>query len=359
MEVSKLHIIKKTLIVLILVLSIVTSGVFLITTQLKTITLDYYGKKQTIKTLAVDVNDFLMQNKLILGENDKVEPSKNTVLANGIDIKVSSGTELAMLDIDNISSTYENPMVARIEEVIENIPFEEEKKNNPSVDRGIENTIQEGKEGQKSTRYIVKYDNGQEIARAQISNEVITKTQNKVIEVGSKLPVITSRGNVIRTTNVDAGFKQYNIKLPVEQQKFAYNLCKQYGIQYELFLAMMYKESGYNPNSYGGSGNPSYGLCQIYVTNHAWLSSALGISDFFNPYDNMTAGAFLLARYINSGYTHVSSQGTDAVEIYGLNSYNMGEGVYNAYCGNNGVQNRAYSTSIRNLRDRLINNGGI
>ena len=83
-----------------------------------------------------------------------------------------------------------------IEEVIETIPFEEEKRNNPAIDRGTENTLQEGVEGQRSIRYIVKYDNGQEIERAQISNEVISEAKNQVIEVGTKLPVVVSSGGV-------------------------------------------------------------------------------------------------------------------------------------------------------------------
>ena len=136
MEGSKLHIFKKALIVLILVLSIATAGVFLVTTQLKTITLDYYGKKQTINTLAADVNDFLIQNKISLGDNDKVEPSKETLLEDGISISITSEVNLAMLDMEEMSNSYSNPMTAKVEEVIETIPFEEEKRNNPAIDRG-------------------------------------------------------------------------------------------------------------------------------------------------------------------------------------------------------------------------------
>lgn len=362
MEGSKLHIFKKALIILILIMSFATAGVFLITTQLKTITLDYYGKKQTIKTLAADVNDFLIQNKISLGKNDKVEPSKETLLEDGISISIASNSEIAKLDINEMYIEYENPMTAKIEEVIENIPFEEEKRSNPAVDRGTETTIQEGKEGQRSIRYIVKYNDGQEIERAQISNEVISEAQTQVIEVGSKLPTISSRSGVTRTsvsTEVDSGFRQYNIKLPVEQQKFAYNLCKQYGLQYELFLAVMYRESGYNPNSYGGAGNPSYGLCQIYVTNHTWLRNALGINDFFDPYDNMTAGAYLLSRYFGTARNVASG---DDIEVYALNAYNMGEGIYYNLCNKNGtfqVVDRAYSNNIIATRNKLLSTGTI
>ena len=362
MEGSKLHIFKKALIVLILVLSIATAGVFLVTTQLKTITLDYYGKKQTINTLAADVNDFLIQNKISLGDNDKVEPSKETLLEDGISISITSEVNLAMLDMEEMSNSYSNPMTAKVEEVIETIPFEEEKRNNPAIDRGTENTLQEGVEGQRSIRYIVKYDNGQEIERSQISNEVISEAKNQVIEVGTKLPVVVSRGGVTRNsvpTEVDSGFRQYNISLPVEQQKFAYNLCKKYGLQYELFLAVMYRESGYNPNAYGGAGNPSYGLCQIYATNHAWLRNTLGISNFFDPYDNMTAGAYLLSRYFGTARNVAS--GAD-VEVYALNSYNMGEGIYYNLCNRTGtfqVVDRVYSNNIIATRNKLLSTGTI
>ncbi|MNI56195.1 hypothetical protein D3C73_1111860 [compost metagenome] len=65
----------------------------------------------------------------------------------------------------------------------------------------------------------------------------------------------------------------------------------------------------------------------------------------------------MLALYFGSARKVVSDPAQ--VEIYALNSYNMGEGAYFNICYSKGVLNRSYSTTIRNLRDRLITNGGL
>jgi soluble lytic murein transglycosylase-like protein len=132
-------------------------------------------------------------------------------------------------------------------------------------------------------------------------------------------------------------------------------MCQNYGIQYELLLAVMYKESGYNPSAIGG-GN-SYGLCQIHVSNFSNLRKRLGVSNFLDPYDNIKSGAYMLSLYMGSG-RKISNDST-TIEVYALNSYNMGEGVYFNNCYSRGVLNREYSNSVISIRNRLITNGGL
>jgi uncharacterized protein YabE (DUF348 family) len=354
---DKAHILRKTVIAITLILIFVTTGLFLISIQLNTITLNYFGEAKKLKTLSGTVDSFLIENKIYLSENMEVSPSKDTLITEGMEIKIYSNQNLAKLNFAKLKSDYQ-PIVVKIEEVIETMPFEEEKRDNPTINRGTSQVSQEGKEGQKSTKYIVKYSNEQEIERSKISTEVISPTVNKVLDVGTKINAVVSRSAVVQSVvansqNTD-GFKQYNIKLPYEQQLYAYNISKKYGIQYELFLAIMYKESGFNTNAFGG-GN-SYGLCQIHISNHSNLRSKLGISDFFNPYDNMTAGAYLLSKYFGTARTQVSG---DTIEVYALNSYNMGEGAYFTTCFSKGIVNRGYSDAVRSIRNRIIANGGL
>lgn len=351
------HILRKTLVIITMILIFTTVGLFMISMNLKEITLDYYGDVKNIKTMSNTVGGFLLQNQIHVNDSTKVEPSSDTQITNGMQVKIYSENELAKINIEEIKDEY-NPVVAKIEEVVESIPFEEERKDNPKMDRGTTNTLQDGKEGQKSTKYLVKYNRNEEIYRAKLSTDILSEAINKVVEVGTKLNLTASRSALVQSigaTQVDSGFKKYNIKLPVEQQEYAYNVCKKYGVQYELFLAIMYKESGFNPNAVGG-GN-SYGLCQIHVSNFSNLRSRLGVSSFTDPYDNMTAGAYLLSIYFGSARKVVS--GTDSVEAYALNSYNMGEGVFFRNCYSQGVLHRGYSNSVRSIRNSLIANGGI
>ena len=354
MKEDKLHVLRKTLIIICCILFFSTIGLVLVSTQIKTITLDYYGSKTQIKTLASSVNDFLLENKIVVNEEDIVEPEKNSFLEDGSQITIYSNNKLAKIDIDSIEKSH-IPMIAKMEQVEEVVPFSEEKKDNAAINRGTENVIQEGIEGKKATEYLVRYQNNVEIARVQVGEKMISEPQNKVIEVGTKITLTTSRSSIVQSVVAEGateGFRQYNIGLPVEQQQYAYNICKRFGIQYELFLAVMYKESGFNPYAVGG-GN-SYGLCQIHVSNHASLRAKLGISNFYDPYDNMTAGAYLLSRYFGTASNVVS--GSD-IEVYALNSYNMGEGAYYSSCFSKGILHRGYSNSVISLRNNLVANG--
>lgn len=355
MKEDKAYRIRKTFIAITLILLFATAGLFIISTQVKTITIDYYGQKTSVKTLSSTIDGFLLQNKIYINQDSKIEPDRVTRIEDGLEIRITSNTQFAKFDDKKIKNEY-SPMIAKVEDVVEIIPFEEQKNNNENIDVGTENVVQEGKEGKKVIKYLVRYNDNAEVYRAIISSDVVSEATSKVIEVGTRYNLASRSSSVVIPTSIitDSGFKQYNISLPVEQQKYAYNLCQQYGIQYELFLAVMYKESGFNPNALGG-GN-SYGLCQIHVSNHANLRNILGVNDFFNPYDNMTAGVYLLSMYMNSARTKVTG---DAVEVYGLNSYNMGEGAYFNQCYSQGILNRGYSNSVIALKNTLINNGGL
>lgn len=354
---DKVDRLKRALVVITLVLLFTTVGLFLVTLQIKTIELDYYGNCMTVKTLASNVQDFLMENKVVLSETDNVYPSKESFLEDGTTIRISSTKELAKIDIDAKLVEY-TPMVAKIEEIIEVIPYTEETRSNSSVERGVTNIVNEGSEGQKSIKYLVKYDGNEEIERAQIDTQVLVEATNKVIEVGTKLPALASRSSLVESvasqipTEAD-GFVAYRIALPVEQQQYAYNICKKYGIEYELFLAIMYKESRYNA---GAVGMNSYGLCQIHGSNRAMLASRLGLTNLYDPYDNMTAGAYLLSTYFQIASKYVTG---DSITVYALNAYNMGEGAYYTSCFSRGILDREYSSSVISIRNRIKANGGI
>ncbi len=357
MEQYKLPVLRKTLSVITLVLLFALLGIMLLSTQIKTIELKYYGTSQVVMTLADSVDSFLIQNKIFIEDDSNIYPQKQSKIENGMTICINSQSEYAKLNIDEIKQNSPN-VTAKVEEVIETIPFETEKSETPVLNRGVTTVLQEGVNGEKIIRYLIKYNNSDEIYRAKLESNIVSEPTTQVVEIGTKIATTVSRSSAMQSLNstyVDENFKVYNIKLSADYQKYAYSLCMQYGIEYELFLAVMYKESGYNINALGG-GN-SYGLCQIHISNHANLRNKLGINDFYDPYDNMTAGAYLLSHYFNAARQRVSSESD--IEVYALNAYNMGDGMYYNACFSKGILHREYSTSIRNLRDRLKANGGL
>ena len=329
MKEDKAYILRKALTVLSLVLIFATAGLLAITTQLKTITFNYYGNVKSIKTLASSVDAFLLQNNISLNESAVIEPQAGARITNGMTITVST-TRADAIDIEKIRESYA-PVVASVKEEIQAIPFEEEKVDNADRESGETEVLQEGVEGSKSISYIVKTSNNQVIQKNEIKAEVIQEAQNRVVEVGTKVSR-SSLVSSIYTTPVDGGFISYNIDFPEEYQHYAYNLCQRYGIDYSLFISIMFVESRFQPNA--SNGGLYIGLCQVAATHLPNLSSKLGISDLYDPYDNMTAGAYLLSYYINANGSIES----------GLASYGGGASYVNL----------ALST-----RERLIVNGGL
>ncbi|MBO5477930.1 MAG: G5 domain-containing protein [Clostridia bacterium] len=355
MKEDKAYILRKILTGVSLVLIFATAGLLAITTQLKTITFNYYGNVKSIKTLASSVDAFLMQNKIYTEENALIEPAKGSRLTSGMTLSISSQNEEGF-DVESIRESY-SPIVASVKQEIEAIPFEEETVNNEEVDSGKTQVLQEGVEGSKSISYIVKSTNDKVIQKDQVDTQILAEAQNRVVEVGTKVTV--SRSSIVTSIGsqpVDSGFVQYNIALPVEQQQYAYNLCKRYGLDYPLFIALMFRESGFNASAVG-PGSYAYGLCQIAITNYSNLNAKLGITDLLDPYDNMTAGAYMLSTYMSIAAQHVSDEQTKVV--YALNSYNMGENGYYNNCFSQGIIDRAYSNNVLATRERLISTGGV
>lgn len=90
----------------------------------------------------------------------------------------------------------------------------------------------------------------------------------------------------------DSDFVPLDCDLSDELQEYTYYLCKAYYIDFDFAMALMFTESSYKTDIISKSGD--YGLMQINKCNHASLSSALGISDFAEPYGNIRAGLYIL-----------------------------------------------------------------
>lgn len=90
-----------------------------------------------------------------------------------------------------------------------------------------------------------------------------------------------------------------SISLSYDLQLVARDAAETFGVPYRLLLAVMFRESSYNPEAENGI---CYGLMQIHQMNFEWLQAELeeyGVTDIqHNPEDNIKAGAYLLGGFI-------------------------------------------------------------
>ena len=98
--------------------------------------------------------------------------------------------------------------------------------------------------------------------------------------------------------NTEDGFRYYEIPqeykdaggcFPEIVQVYLWCECKEYGVDYYTVLALIERESCYRWDKVGDNGN-SKGYMQIYEKWHTERMEAEGVTDLFNPYQNIRVG---------------------------------------------------------------------
>jgi hypothetical protein len=90
-----------------------------------------------------------------------------------------------------------------------------------------------------------------------------------------------------------------NIPLSYELQHYTYQRCLDEELDYELVLALMWRESRFQVDAVGHNenGTQDSGVMQINDVNKGWLLEDHGITDLMDPYQNIDAGTIILGNY--------------------------------------------------------------
>ena len=199
---------KKTFPMIRIILSIIALimmsgvGVMAVTTKVNNVEITLSdGYQITVLTSKNNVADILKDNNILIGEDEKVSPAitenitdeKKIVISNKSkqEIQVAKVSESGIeTTLDSLLKAYDS-IVEKIEVKEEEIPYETIKKD---ISDGAESTknkvLQEGKNGLKRITYKVKYKNDTEIKRTKISEEIIEKPVDRIIQIRSN---VTSR----------------------------------------------------------------------------------------------------------------------------------------------------------------------
>lgn len=130
-------------------------------------------------------------------------------------------------------------------------------------------------------------------------------------------------------------------------QEYIFQQATEHGVDYELVLSIIIKESACDIKAVSATGD--YGLMQINQINHGWLAKKYGLTDMFDPRQNITAGIMILSELA------VYDDGTEAGLHKVLMAYNMGPtGASNAWA--DGTYSTSYSEEIMRIRESLIQN---
>ena len=146
----------------------------------------------------------------------------------------------------------------------------------------------------------------------------------------------------IEAALVEQGYFREDIPLSFEEQDFLHTACEEFAIQYELAVAVIWKETNFR-NIMGDSGK-SYGYMQIKKGCHENRMAELGVTDLMDPYSNFRVGCHYLAELLEKYDGNVEMA---------LMAYNAGSGNANKWWFSQGVYSNEYSRKVLNYMEGL------
>ena len=138
------------------------------------------------------------------------------------------------------------------------------------------------------------------------------------------------------------GFVYYDIPLELDIQRHIFDECQLHEVPYELAMAVMYVETGGTYKTDLRSKTNDNGLFQINDVHKQWLKES-GINDLYNPYQNSSAGIWILKDALSKGDNIHTS----------LMVYNMGHGGARKLW-KKGIYSSKYSRKVVETMDLLF-----
>ena len=166
----------------------------------------------TVLTSKTKVSEILEENHIMLSSDETVVPSKeeeitdtNTIIITKVGNEPTKIAEVSKEELNNniedIAEGYSN-ITEEIITVEEEIPFETITKDVSSGSETTNRVIQYGKNGIKEVTYKVKYKDGIEIERIELSSKVIKEPVDKIVQIQTKVTSrYSSRGTGVTTAS--------------------------------------------------------------------------------------------------------------------------------------------------------------
>lgn len=147
------------------------------------------GKEVEFWTTGGSIMELLSLNKVALASDDKVKPALHT--------SIEEDTLVTITRIEKLTDTVE-----------ENLAFQVEEKSDNSLAKGEEKIISEGQIGKVLKTFEVVIENGKEVSREVVNEEVKEASKTEIIAIGTKEPqqegvsVAGANTNTASDTNV-------------------------------------------------------------------------------------------------------------------------------------------------------------
>jgi len=159
------------------------------------IVINISGKTTKVYTTVKTVAEVLQQQKVTLGEWDKISPALQT--------QITPNTEIVITKVDR--------KVVQSEEVI---PFGYVRKADSALAKGKEKVMTQGKNGKVIKFFEVTYENGQEKDKKLVKQNIVQPKADQIVAYGTRVenPVVSRGGASFRSrkTLTNVAITQYS-----------------------------------------------------------------------------------------------------------------------------------------------------
>jgi hypothetical protein len=125
---------------------------------------------------------------------------------------------------------------------------------------------------------------------AVTEKKTVTETTKTETETETKVTV----SQIKHTTEKIEPIKFFDVSLSAELQLHIFKECEKHNIAPTIIIAMIERESRYDPNAIGDNGK-SFGLMQIQPIWFEKEMAELGITDLLDPFQNVTLGIRIMS----------------------------------------------------------------
>lgn len=122
---------------------------------------------------------------------------------------------------------------------------------------------------------------------------IIREQKERIVDLETR--VYTTSSDTALPAAKDCTY--YDIELPKELQLYTWQCCQHFGVDYKLFISLMWQESRFKVDSFSSSDYIRY--VQMDPNNVQDISDNLGRPiDIHNEYDNILAGVYWFSRFV-------------------------------------------------------------
>lgn len=125
-------------------------------------------KKYQVRSWQGDVGGLLAEKNIALGEEDKINFSKDTEISDGMTIKIIRVARTRVFEYENID-------------------FKTIEKKDPELEKGKSRVERAGALGEKKYTYEVVREDGEEVSKTLVGTEVTKEPVDKILIVGTKI----------------------------------------------------------------------------------------------------------------------------------------------------------------------------